>query len=295
MDPAIIEYNKACAGAGKAICKKLAAEIDRGLPGATSKIWHAHPVWFLDDNPIVGYSQQKPGIRLMFWSGADFDEPALNVLGAKFKDSSIFYQRVAEVDEASLQRWLRKSIDIQWDYKNIVKRKGKLVRLNQPKSKSDSPKSSRNDQSAAERKSVESQVRALVEKFAPEHVRLVASARKWFHKRLPTANELVYAYRSWFVISYSPTVAGYQGVLSIRGDEAGVRLYLSNGKELPDPAKLLQGSGKQVRWIALERASTLSRPEVTGLIEASISRSAVPFAGDGQGELLLRTSSAKLP
>ena len=129
MDPAILEYNKACAGAGKAICKKLAAEIERGLPGATCKIWHAHPVWFLDGNPIVGYSQQKLGIRLMFWSGADFDEPALNVLGAKFKDASIFYNSVAEVDETSLLRWLQKSISIQWDYKHIVQRKGKLVRL----------------------------------------------------------------------------------------------------------------------------------------------------------------------
>lgn len=129
MDKTITQYNLDLSTAERAICRKLASAIDDGLPKATSKIWHAHPVWFLNDNPIVGYSQQKPGIRLMFWSGADFDEPALNVVGAKFKDASIFYSQASEIDLAAIQRWLKKSIEIQWDYKNIVKRKGKLVRL----------------------------------------------------------------------------------------------------------------------------------------------------------------------
>jgi hypothetical protein len=96
---------------------------------ADSKIWHAHPVWFLEGNPIVGYSKQKSGIRLMFWSGADFDEKHLNVKGKKFKDASVFYTRVSEIDAQDLKRWLKKSRDIQWDYKNIVKRKGKLEKL----------------------------------------------------------------------------------------------------------------------------------------------------------------------
>ena len=91
-----------------------------------SKVWHAHPVWFLDGNPIVGYSKQKPGIRLMFWSGADFKESALNVVGKKFKDASIFYNDVAEISRKDLHRWLGKAKEIQWDYKNIVKRKGLL-------------------------------------------------------------------------------------------------------------------------------------------------------------------------
>ncbi|MBI1325206.1 DUF1801 domain-containing protein [bacterium] len=113
----------------KAICEILANVIDRNLPGAESKIWHGHPVWFIDGNPIVGYSLQKNGIRLMFWSGADFEEPALNVPGGKFKDASIFYTTAEAIDETDLRRWLKKSVEIQWDYKNIVKRKGKLERL----------------------------------------------------------------------------------------------------------------------------------------------------------------------
>ncbi|WP_209331079.1 DUF1801 domain-containing protein [Lunatimonas salinarum] len=103
--------------------------IDKDLPLAESKIWHRHPVWFLDGNPTVGYSIQKLGVRLMFWSGADFGEQGLNVVGKKFKDASIFYQRVSEIDQEDLVRWLEKSKAIQWDYKNIVKRKGELVRL----------------------------------------------------------------------------------------------------------------------------------------------------------------------
>jgi hypothetical protein len=99
------------------------------LPNAESKIWHAHPVWFLDGNPIVGYSKQKTGIRLMFWSGADFQEPGLDVVGKKFKDASVFFNSAGEIKKTVLRRWLKESRLIQWDYKNIVKRKGKLVKL----------------------------------------------------------------------------------------------------------------------------------------------------------------------
>ncbi len=104
-------------------------EIDRGLPEAENKIWHGHPVWFLDGNPIVGYSKQKAGIRLMFWSGMSFKEENLKPGTGKFKDASIFYTSVEQINTTDLQRWLAKSRDIQWDYKNIVKRKGVLERL----------------------------------------------------------------------------------------------------------------------------------------------------------------------
>lgn len=129
MDDAIQSYNDALSESDKAICSVLATEIDRALPKAESKVWHAHPVWFLDGNPIVGYSRQKFGIRLMFWSGASFEEDGLNVPPKKFKDASVFYNDVSDVDTKALKRWLRKSKDIQWDYKNIVRRKGKLERL----------------------------------------------------------------------------------------------------------------------------------------------------------------------
>jgi hypothetical protein len=112
----------------RAVCDLLAQEIDRYLSGAENRVWHGHPVWFLDGNPIVGYSRQKPGIRLMFWSGADFDEPGLDVVGGKFKDASVFYNDVAEVRKTVLRRWLRKAREIQWDYKNLIRNKGLLKR-----------------------------------------------------------------------------------------------------------------------------------------------------------------------
>src|SRR5690606_6796111 len=111
------------------ICDLLAAAIDEGLPEAESKIWHAHPVWFIDGNPIVGYSKQKAGWRLMFWSGASFDEEKLNVRGKKFRDASVFYTSADQIDTGDLQRWLRKSREIQWDYKHLIKNKGRLERL----------------------------------------------------------------------------------------------------------------------------------------------------------------------
>ncbi len=111
------------------IGQQLTALIDANLSFTESKIWHAHPVWFIDGNPIVGFSKQKPGMRLMFWSGADFEEAALKVRGEKFKDASIFYTSVSEINADDLKRWLQKSETIQWDYKNLIKRKGVLVRL----------------------------------------------------------------------------------------------------------------------------------------------------------------------
>ena len=129
MHSGILKYNKQQEPIDKEICDRLAQEIDRNLPEAENRIWHAHPVWFLDGNPTVGYSKQKPGLRLMFWSGADFEEAGLNVVGKKFKDASVFYNDVSEVDKRDLQRWLKLAREIQWDYKNIVKRKGRLERL----------------------------------------------------------------------------------------------------------------------------------------------------------------------
>lgn len=129
MHPEIRKYNETQDANHKEVCDVLARVIENHLPGAEAKIWHAHPVWFLDGNPTVGYSKQKPGIRLMFWSGADFDEPGLNVLGKKFKDASAFFNDVSEVDEAEVRRWLAKAQEIRWDYRNLVKRKGRLERL----------------------------------------------------------------------------------------------------------------------------------------------------------------------
>jgi hypothetical protein len=129
MTEEIKSYNDNQTAADSDICNKLSTIIDSQLSNSESKIWHAHPVWFLDGNPIVGYSKQKKGIRLMFWSGADFEEEKLNVRGEKFKDASIFYMDASEIEINDLNRWLIKSIAIQWDYKNIVKRKGKLEKL----------------------------------------------------------------------------------------------------------------------------------------------------------------------
>jgi uncharacterized protein YdhG (YjbR/CyaY superfamily) len=129
MNPDTQKYNQQQASNHTEVCDVLAEEIDKCLPGAENKIWHAHPVWFLDGNPIVGYSMQKPGIRLMFWSGADFDEAGLNVVGKKFKDASVFFNDVSDIRKSDLRRWLKKAQEIQWDYKNIVRRKGRLERL----------------------------------------------------------------------------------------------------------------------------------------------------------------------
>ncbi|MFN8230649.1 MAG: DUF1801 domain-containing protein [Bacteroidia bacterium] len=123
----IIEYNNSIDE--KELCNTLFKLINENLKNAQAKIWHAHPVWFINDNPIVGYSKQKKGIRLMFWSGADFEESILNVKGGKYKDASVFYNSVNEISKKDLTCCLKKAESIQWDYKNLIKRKGKLEKL----------------------------------------------------------------------------------------------------------------------------------------------------------------------
>lgn len=128
MNKDIQAYNNLQSTEERVICDVLAEQINIGLPKAENKIWHAHPVWFLDGNPIVGYSKLKGGIRLLFWSGQSFEEEGLKVEG-KFKAAEKRYTSVEEINLKDLKRWLKKSKDIQWDYKNIVKRKGVLEGL----------------------------------------------------------------------------------------------------------------------------------------------------------------------
>lgn len=128
MTQTIKDYNDSQAEEEREICDLLCSEISRCLPEAESKIWHAHPVWFLDGNPVAGYSKLKGNVRLLFWSGQSFDEPGLKPEGS-FKAAEARYVSLSEVNLSDLDRWLQKSRDIQWDYKNIVKRKGQLERL----------------------------------------------------------------------------------------------------------------------------------------------------------------------
>ena len=151
-------------------------------------------------------------------------------------------------------------------------------------------------QSAVARRSAEAQLRTLIAKFAPApaaaRLRLIGAMRRWLRKRLPTAHEVVYGYRDCFVISYSPSERGYEGVFAIRGSADGVKLYFTQGKGLPDPEKLLRGSAN-ARWIHVERASTLARPAVAGLVEEALARNRVPFARTGRGPVVIRSAAAK--
>lgn len=122
------KYNQAQSPGDRAICRRLAEEIDRALPEAENKIWHRHPIWFLDGNPIVGYSKLKDSVRLLFWSGQSFREPGLAKEGT-FKAAEARYTAVDQVDTERLGRWLAEARDVQWDYKNLVRRKGRLERL----------------------------------------------------------------------------------------------------------------------------------------------------------------------
>lgn len=128
MNLEVQKYNQSKLPEDQLICDVLAKEINLHLAEAENKIWHAHPVWFLDGNPIVGYDKLKDCVRVLFWSGQSFDEENLQKNGS-FKASEIRYTNVDQINTSDLKRWLEKAKEIQWDYKNIVKRKGVLERL----------------------------------------------------------------------------------------------------------------------------------------------------------------------
>lgn len=128
MEQAVHTFHDALEPTDKAICAELFEVIRKELPQVEFKIWHAVPVWFIDGNPIVGYGKLKGCVRLLFWSGQSFDETGLKNEG-KFKAAEKRYTSVAEIDKEALKRWLEKAVAIQWDYKNIIKRKGVLEKL----------------------------------------------------------------------------------------------------------------------------------------------------------------------
>ncbi len=128
MAETITEYNEERTGAEREIVDALRAIIDAALPEAESKVWHRSPVWFLDGNPVTGYAVRKEGVALLFWSGQSFDEPGLTASGS-FKMAEKRYLAASEIDAEEVARWVGKSRDIQWDYKNIIKRKGELIRI----------------------------------------------------------------------------------------------------------------------------------------------------------------------
>lgn len=133
MHQEVRAYHESLQPEDQEICKHLFDLIQENLPGSEYKIWHRHPVWFLQGNPIVGYSKLKHCIRLLFWSGQSFEEPDLLPEGS-FKAAEVRYTDKGQINADNFKRWLGKASTIQWDYKNIVKRKGALERISIPSS-----------------------------------------------------------------------------------------------------------------------------------------------------------------
>jgi hypothetical protein len=151
----------------------------------------------------------------------------------------------------------------------------------------------RSDTRSAAGRSPEAQVRGFIAKFDPAHQALIRATRRWLRRRLPTAQELVYDNYNFFVIGYSPTARPSDAVLSIAASANGVGICFIRGKELPDPERLLRGSGNQTRSIHLDSSSTLSQPAVSRLIDQAVTRSRTPFPRSGEGALVIRSVSAK--
>ncbi len=136
----------------------------------------------------------------------------------------------------------------------------------------------------------EAQLQSFNDRFDPQHQKFIRSIRTALRKRFPTANELAYDYSSFFVIAYSPTEHGIDGIVTIAARADRVDLYFSHGPQLPDPKKLLMGSGKETRFIRLESARQLAHPDVKAFIAGAIERARVPFSSKGKGSLIIKTN-----
>ena len=141
----------------------------------------------------------------------------------------------------------------------------------------------------------EAQLRVCIDKLDPKNQKLFRSVRAAVRKRFPTANELVYDYSHALVIGYSPAERGIDSIVAIRASAAGVSLYFSQGPQLPDPKRLLRGSGKQTRFIQVEAASQLAHPDVKALIAAAMDLARVPLPSKGKGNLIIKSDGAEKP
>jgi hypothetical protein len=139
----------------------------------------------------------------------------------------------------------------------------------------------------------EAQLRSCIDRLDPKHQKLVRSVRAAVRRRFPTANELAYDYGRHFVIGYSPTDNGIDSIVAIKAQPTGVSLYFSQGPQLPDPKRLLQGSGKQTRFVLVEAASRLAHPDVEALLAATIDQARVPLPSKEKGSLIIKSAAAK--
>jgi len=260
-------YNATQSTGDKRICDALAKAIDRCLPGAENKIWHRHPVWFLDGNPIVGYSKLKDCIRLLFWSGQSFDEPGLEVEGT-FKAAEARFTSADQIPTQDLQRWLKKSREIQWDYKNLIKRKGKLERLKpasviagteQKKTSTSVKKNTATAKSAPTdwRSQTLARVRKLIQQADPEAVEEV----KWRKPSNPAGVPV------WSHDGILCTGETYKNL---------VKLTFAKGASLSDPAGLFNSSleGNTRRAIDIHEGDKLNEKALQALIRAAVALNA---------------------
>jgi hypothetical protein len=138
----------------------------------------------------------------------------------------------------------------------------------------------------------EAQLRSCVDRLDPKHQQLFRSVRAALRKRFPTANELAYDYGDAVVVGYSPTERGIEAVVAIKAGATGVALHFNQGPQLPDPKRLLQGKGKQTRFVQVEAARQLADPDLEALLVAAADRATVPLQPEGRGSLVVKATAA---
>lgn len=262
------KYNAALEPADRKLCGLLAREIDRALPDAENKVWHAHPVWFLDGNPIVGYSRLKDGVRLLFWSGQSFAEKGLRKEGS-FKAAEARYASVDEVDTEKLRRWLAEAREVQWDYENIVRRKGRLERR-KPGGAADAPAAGKKTPPAPRKNSPPAPPSPAPGEGRDWRERTLARVRALVLDAVPGAVEEV-KWRKPSNPSGVPVWSSDGTICTGETYRTAVKLTFASGAALPDPKGLFNAGldGGTRRAIDLREGDTLDEKAFEALVRAA--------------------------
>jgi len=141
--------------------------------------------------------------------------------------------------------------------------------------------------------SASKQVAGFIAKFDPAIAKLVRSARTLLRKRYPTAIELVYDNYNALAIGYSSTERTSDVLFSLAVYAHGVNLYFMYGRSLPDPQRLLQGSGNQGAFVRLADLCVLDQPEVKALMAAAVTQADPPLPSRGRGRTIIKSISSK--
>lgn len=138
------------------------------------------------------------------------------------------------------------------------------------------------------------QLRAFLAKYSPEVAATARQALTAMRRLVPGATELVYDNYNALAIGFAATERTSNAVVSLAVYPRWVSLFfLQSGTSLPDPTRILRGSGARVRHVVLTSAADLARPDVRALLAAALIAADPPLDANARRRLVIKSVSAR--